>query len=223
MGCDTTHGTTGYDFKLTTLIVIDEFQEGVPVAFCISNRETYEFMRIFFDKVKDNCGISSPKWFMSDTASQFYESFAAVNGCSPAQLICTWHVDKAWRDELRQKNSNLEIQGEAYKYLRTVMEQTDRILFEDHLGELMHRLEMSSATQEFAAYFRKTWLNKKFQWGFTYRVFLGINTNMFCEAFHRVFKYKYLKGKVKKRVDKCLVNLIKFSRDKVFETYSPTV
>ena len=42
---------------------------------------------------------------------------------------------------------------------------------------------------------------------------LGINTNMFCETFHRVFKYTYLKGKANKRVDKCLVNLIKFNRD----------
>ena len=126
---------------------------------------------------------------MSDIASQFYEAFSAVNECSPAQRICTWHVDKAWRDELRQKISNLEIQGEVYKYLRTVMAQTDRILFEYYLGELMHRLETSSATQKFAAYFKKIWLNKKSQWGFTYRVFFGINTNMFCEAFHRVFKY----------------------------------
>ena len=36
----------------------------------------------------------------------------------------------------------------------------------------------------------------------------------------RVFKYKYLKGKVNRRVDKCLVNLLKFSRDKVFERIS---
>ena len=40
---------------------------------------------------------------------------------------------------------------------------------------------------------------------------------MFCKALHRVFKYTYLKGKVNKRVDKCLVNLIKFNRDKTFE------
>ena len=39
---------------------------------------------------------------------------------------------------------------------------------------------------------------------------------MFCEAFHRVFKYSYLKGKANKRVDKCLVNLIKYNRDRVF-------
>ena len=40
---------------------------------------------------------------------------------------------------------------------------------------------------------------------------------MFCETFHHVFKYTYLKGKANKRVDKCLVNLIKLNRDKTFE------
>ena len=40
---------------------------------------------------------------------------------------------------------------------------------------------------------------------------------MFCEAFYRVFKYTYLKGKSNKRVNKCLVNLIKFNSDKTFD------
>ena len=40
---------------------------------------------------------------------------------------------------------------------------------------------------------------------------------MFSEAFHRVFKRVYLGGKVNKRVDVCLVNLVKFSRDKAFD------
>ena len=43
---------------------------------------------------------------------------------------------------------------------------------------------------------------------------------MFCESFHRVFKYEYLKEKLNKRVDKCLLNLIKFNRDKIFEPFS---
>ena len=28
-------------------------------------------MEIFFKEVKSNCGFIAPKWFMSDTASQF--------------------------------------------------------------------------------------------------------------------------------------------------------
>ena len=35
---DSTHGTNGYDFTLITIVVIDDFGEGFPVALCISNR-----------------------------------------------------------------------------------------------------------------------------------------------------------------------------------------
>ena len=33
---DFTHKTTGYDFPLITVLVIDEFGEGYPVAWCLS-------------------------------------------------------------------------------------------------------------------------------------------------------------------------------------------
>ena len=46
---------------------------------------------------------------------------------------------------------------------------------------------------------------------------MGINTNMMVEAFHRVFKHNYLKGKYSKRTNSCLVNLQKYTRDKLFE------
>jgi len=36
---DSTHGTNINDFHLTTLFVIDEFGNGIPTAFCISNKK----------------------------------------------------------------------------------------------------------------------------------------------------------------------------------------
>ena len=115
--CGTTHGTTGYDFKLNSLLVLDEFEEGVPVAFCLSNRENFGFMKLFFREIPDNMGAISPSWFMSDTASQFYEASALVNECSPKQFIYVWQVDKAWKEELRGKGKKFESQTVIYKYL----------------------------------------------------------------------------------------------------------
>ncbi|KFM78872.1 hypothetical protein X975_06899, partial [Stegodyphus mimosarum] len=34
---DSTHNISSYAFELITLIVIDEYEEGIPVAFCISS------------------------------------------------------------------------------------------------------------------------------------------------------------------------------------------
>ena len=44
-----------------------------------------------------------------------------------------------------------------------------------------------------------------------------INTNMYAEVFNCVFKRNYLKGKVNKRVDACLVNLLKYTRNVRFD------
>ena len=217
--CDTTHGTTGYDFKLATLIVLDEFQEGLPVAHCLANRETYAFMELFFEKLVINTETTcSPVYFMSDTAPQFYDAFSYVNGCQPLSLFCTWHVDKAWRENLREHiPSSPEVQDQAYKYLIAVRDQTDQATFESMLHDTMHKFQLSSMTQSFAVYFQKEWLNKRQSWGYAYRVGLGINTNMFCESWHKHFKYKYLKGKINRRVDECLLALVKCSRDMVFK------
>ena len=50
--CDATHGTTAYDFKLTTLLVMDEFGEGVPIAWCLSNHEDFTHMCMLFKMIK---------------------------------------------------------------------------------------------------------------------------------------------------------------------------
>ena len=149
--------------------------------------------------------------------TQFCDSFCAVFNCGPVQLYRTWHVDKAFKEQLNSKIENFAIEVEVYKQLRIVLEQTNGKLFDNYLSTLCERLHNSVATNVFANYFDRYWVPCKEKWGYYYRVGLGINTYMFCEAFHRAFKYTYLKGKVNKRVDKCLVNLIKFKRDKTFE------
>lgn len=34
---DGTHGTNAYDIQLYTVVTVDEFESGCPVAFCLSN------------------------------------------------------------------------------------------------------------------------------------------------------------------------------------------
>ena len=78
---------------------------------------------------------------MSDIAPQFYEAFCTVNECQPKRLLCTWHVDIAWKEELRKKIGNIEIEAEVHKMMRVVLEQVDEKLFDDYLSNLMERLE----------------------------------------------------------------------------------
>ena len=215
--CDSTHGTNAYDFSLTTVLVADEFGKGFPVAWCLSNHEDFTTMLIFFNEVKKNCGVQNSKFFMSDMAPQFYNAWVASMGePRPKKLVCTWHVDKVWRAELMKKIGDTALEAEVYKMLRMVLEQTSTRLFQDCAGALLAKLSSDPKMKDFHDYFVQDWLQNKEIWAFCHGLGLGINTNMFTEAFHRVFKRLYLKGKVNKRVDSCLVNLLKFARDQCF-------
>ena len=44
---DSTHGTNGYDFNLITVVIVNEFGEGYPVSWCISNREDGTLLKKF--------------------------------------------------------------------------------------------------------------------------------------------------------------------------------
>ena len=216
--CDSTHGTNGYDYPLTTIHVIDDFGEGMPVAWCLSNHEDICSMVVFFSEIKMKCGPVQNAFFMSDMANQFYNAWVAIMGPKrPAKLLCTWHVDKAWKEELRKKVGDVVLEAEIYKMIRTCLEQTSENYFEDCLSGLLNYLESEPKAVCFRNYFVKEWVSKKTQWAYCFRLRMGINTNMFSEAFHRVFKRVYLGGKTNKHIDYCLVNLVKFSRDKAFD------
>lgn len=159
----------------------------------------------------------SPTWFMSDSAPQFYNAFCDVNECTPLQLFYTWHVDKRWKEQLREKIGNLDVYKEVYKRLRTVLEEPNCSIFENRVAVLKEHLLQANVTKDFGRYFESFWMSKTRSWAYCYRKGYGINTNMYVEAFHRVFKYEY-KGKgMNRRVDKCLLSLIKFNRDKAFD------
>ena len=95
---------------------------------------------LFCQKIKNVTGDISPAWFMTDIAAQFYDAFCAVLNCEPIQLYCTWHVDRAFKEQLKSKIKNSAIELEVYKQLRIVLEQTNEKLFNNYLSTLCERL-----------------------------------------------------------------------------------
>ena len=61
---DPTNNTTKYNFMLTSVLVVDDFGEAVPVAWAISNREEAEVMKVFFKSLNDCCGQEISKTFL---------------------------------------------------------------------------------------------------------------------------------------------------------------
>ena len=213
---DSTHGTNAYDFYLTTVLVVDEFGEGYPVAWCLSNKTDTTVLTCFFKSIKIKAGIIIPKWLMTDDAEQFYNAWINAFGGNPRKLLCSWHVDRAWRGHLLSIKDH-ELSQTIYHNLRVLLEETDKDKFENLLKQTQEQLSKSPTTSEFSDYFTKYYVSRKYQWAACYRKGSQLNTNMYVEAFHRLLKHIYLQGTCNKRIDKCIHVLIKLERDKAFE------
>ena len=216
---DSTHKITGYDFILVTLLVVDEFGEGYPIAWCISNCEDEVVINKFYSSIKEKAeGTSNlcPKWIMTDDAEQFYTSWVSVFGNMPHKLLCSWHVERAWRANL----SKVKCQGaksRVYHALKTLLDEVNIERFNHALDNFVDQLCLEEKTKEYGDYFKRYYYPRKEQWATCYRRYSGINTNMNVESFHRILKYIYFKGKMNKRVDMCVYTLLKIARDKAFE------
>ena len=71
---------TMYDFFLITLLVIDDFGEGIPVAWAVSNKEDQKSITLFLEAVKTHCNDLRPSLFMSDDAIQYWNAWEFVFG-----------------------------------------------------------------------------------------------------------------------------------------------
>ena len=58
--------------NLITLMVLDSYEEGIPVAWALSNREDKPVLLTVLYSLKKRCGGVAPCWFMSDMAQQYY-------------------------------------------------------------------------------------------------------------------------------------------------------
>jgi hypothetical protein len=139
---DATHGTNAYDFKLITLLVVDEYGEGFPCAWCITNREDRAILIEFFASVRTKCGMVRPLWFMSDMAEQYFMAWVSAFDSTPKKLLCTWHVDRAWRGALQQHITGMEEQAAVYNQLRVLLEELDLNKFTNLLSKVCTRMNV---------------------------------------------------------------------------------
>lgn len=214
---DSTHGTNMYDFHLTTLLIVDEFGNGVPTAFCISNKKNTATWITFFEKLRD-CGfLLQPKVFMSDIDDSFYNAWITVMKPANKRLLCTWHVDKAWRTKLQEKIKIQEKRALVYKGLRVLLQETNVDKFVKLVEGFLVNTFNDNDTKEFASYFDNFYMQRVSEWAYCYRKASFINTNMYLESLHKVFKYHYLEGRKNKRLDTCIDALLRLIRDHYFK------
>ncbi|GFW19417.1 MULE domain-containing protein [Trichonephila clavipes] len=93
---DGTHGPSSYDFNLHSVLVVDEHKNGIPVAFCFSNRSSEDVFRIYFSAITNAVGKIETTTFMTDDAPAFYNAWSYVMGTVKNVALCAWHVTRNW-------------------------------------------------------------------------------------------------------------------------------
>lgn len=99
---DATHGTTSYGNQLASVLVIDEYGNGVLAAFCISSGSSEVEWTTFLTAVKEaiaereNCTSLTANCLMTDNDPSFFHAWTKVIGPVKHRLLCSWHVDQAW-------------------------------------------------------------------------------------------------------------------------------
>ncbi|XP_050064830.1 uncharacterized protein LOC126553754 [Aphis gossypii] len=149
---DGTHGTNAYDIQLYTIMTVDEYGTGCPVAFCFSNR----------------VGIIKSKVFMSDDAPAFYNAWVNVMGPAEHRLLCTWHVDRNWRDNLSKISGGSEKKSLVYKTLRVLLQMISIDEFKISLDQFINDLLADKDTEAFGSYFVQHYSKRTEVWAYCY-------------------------------------------------------
>ena len=213
---DATHSTNYYEYLLVTVMVVDDFGEGIPVAWAITTREDTCMLAYFFLELRKRTGPLSTQVFMSDDATQYWSAWtAAYSSINTTKLLCAWHVDRAWRKALKERIPLNENRIDVYHHLRTLLTELQPDKFRSLLQKFVSFL--SNCHPQFCSYFQRNYTPRVEEWATCYRIGKFVNTNMYLESFHRVLKIVYLEGKKNRRLDQLIHILLKLARNKAFE------
>ena len=213
---DATHETNAYDFNLITIVVIDEYGEGIPVGWMLCNRKDSMAIIPFFAAIKQRCGILSPSWFMSDDSDNFFNAWKGIFGEQRTKkIICAWHVDRSWRKAITAHVKNKDDQINLYHILSILLYEKQEEDFRVILQEFLSYIQEKHTS--FYTYFNSNYCNRLQQWATCFRKYTTTNSNMYLESFHKVLKIIYLHHKQNRRIDSILATLMKIARDKAFE------
>ena len=100
---------------MTTLLVVDEYDEGFPVVFFLTSSVDAATLCVCFGAIKDFVGVIQAQYFMTDDAPAFYNAWCLVMGRPGQQLLCSWHVDKSWQKRLL-KVTHMSAEKRAFIY-----------------------------------------------------------------------------------------------------------
>jgi len=130
-------------------------------------------------------------------------------GPVPHRIFCSWHVDKAMRQNLNKiiGPQCKEKQSTVYKSLKILQTITSETDLKKILNKFFIETMNDPETKDFGLYFERMYANRATLWAYCYRKGLEINCNMNLESIHKTIKYHYLNGCKIGRLDKSIMTI----------------
>ncbi|GLJ18412.1 hypothetical protein SUGI_0326200 [Cryptomeria japonica] len=201
---DSTFSTNKYGYQLYSLLVFDEQEAGVPIAWAISSRNKVEDINEWLEEVykrgkqcKEDCHVNT---FMIDDASAEIEAIRLSFGCQV--ILCLWHVRRAWLKNVYRYVSNKDVGTNMFHRLGEIMHVMNDN--EDITTNLIRNfIEEFKDEKKFIEYFQKTWCHDERRiamWTKHFRGFSHANqeTNASIESYHFQIKSRHLSDRSKK-------------------------
>lgn len=100
-----------------SILVVDYYKNGIPEAFCLSNKSSENLFKIYFAVIKNAVHKIDTKTFTT-------YSYCFLNACSPVvgtveNVLCAWRVTRNWCQHLN-KIKNAKNRKLVFKTLKAV-------------------------------------------------------------------------------------------------------
>ncbi|XP_049955014.1 uncharacterized protein LOC126471003 [Schistocerca serialis cubense] len=198
---DGTGGLNGYDFEFTTILVLADKRQEYPCAFLIFNRD---------DSWTD---LPQGIYVRSGRILQYHLKW---RGLLQRDLNGTWHVNRAWTNNINSKVLHNDQRTEVYKLVKTLIQVRDVAIFEESLQKALQKLCSDTDTSKFSCYLSTYYEKYVNCWAYCHMQ-AGLNTNMHLESMHKALKYVHANAKQVKRLDKGISALMSFVTTKLFD------
>lgn len=155
---------------------------------------------------------------MSDDCIQYWSAWKTAFGDSfdpgVKKLLCTWHVLKNWKLQLKKKVPSADDQLWAWHQLNVILHASDAATFTNLVSTFLTEIKQIDGGIEFGKYFFEYYCGRDRieQWAKWGRRGSKVNTNMYIESFHRILKGKFLNGRQNRRMDTLIFTLIRVAR-----------
>ncbi|CAM6099313.1 unnamed protein product [Calypogeia fissa] len=185
---DGTFGTNEYGYELHTLLCFDEWQNGIPTCWALTETKSEKDLTTVLGAIKDaverlrtevlNCSETwLPSSFLVDCAIEEHNALSAFWPKVPI-VLCLWHVRRAQYKNILKKIKDPPTRAQVNLELDAV--QKSEAFME----------KWTVKQKEFVEYYKKEWHPKVSMWVRNFRKFKHANqdTNGGVERWHATLK-----------------------------------